>query len=72
MVVTVMKTNFGKLEPKIINYQNYRYFSNDRFREKVTFELSKVVLENNNKGFNKFLDVCKEVLNMYAPLKKYV
>ena len=67
-----MKMNFWKLELKIINDQNYRYFSNDRFREKVTFELSKVVLENNNKGFNKFLDVCKEVLNMYAPLKKYV
>ena len=70
MVVTVMKTNFRKLEPKIINYRNYRYFSNDRFREKVTSELSKVVLENSDKGFNKFLDVCKEALNMYAPLKK--
>ena len=70
MVVTVMKTNFRKLEPKIINYRNYRYFSNDRFREKVTSELSKVVLENSGKGFNKFLVVCKEALNMYAPLKK--
>ena len=70
MVVTVMKTNFRKLEPKIINYRNYRYFSNDRFKEKVTSELSKVVLENIDKGFNKFLDVCKDILNMYAPLKK--
>ena len=78
MVVTVMKTNFRKLEPKIINYRNYRYFSNDRFREKVTSELSKVVLENSDKGFNRFLDVCKqgrcpwckEALNMYAPVKK--
>ena len=49
MVVTVMKTNFRKLEPKIINYRNYRYFSNDRFKEKVTSELSKVVLENSDK-----------------------
>ena len=70
MVVTVMKTNLQKLEPKIINYRNYRYLSNDRFREKVTSELSKVVFENSDKGFNKFLDVCKEALNMYAPLKK--
>ena len=46
-----MKTNFRKLEPKIINYRNYRYFFNDRFRGKVTFELSKVSLENSNKGF---------------------
>ena len=59
-----------KPEPKIISYRNYRYFSNDRFREKVTAELSKVVLENSDKGFNKILGVCKEALNRYAPLKK--
>ena len=70
MVVTVMKTNFRKLEPKIINYRNYRYFSNDRFIEKVTSELSKVVLEDSDKSFIKFLGVCKEALNIYAPLKK--
>ena len=35
MVVTLMKTNFKKLEPKIINYPNYRYFSKDRFKGKV-------------------------------------
>ena len=58
----MMKSNFRKLESKIISYRNYRYFSDDRFREKVTSELSKVVLENSDKGFNKFLDVCKEAL----------
>ena len=42
MLVTVMKTNFRKLELKILNYRNYRYFSNDRFKGKVTSELSKV------------------------------
>ena len=70
LVVTVKKTNIRKFEPKKINYRNYRYFSNDRFREKVTFELWKVFLENSDEGFNKFLGVCKEALNMYAPLKK--
>ena len=29
MEVTMMKTNFRKLEPKITNYRNYRYFFND-------------------------------------------
>ena len=33
-------------------------------------ELSKVILENSDKGFNKFLGVCKEALNMYPVLKK--
>ena len=36
----------------------------------VTFEFSKVLLENSDKNFNKFTGVCKEALNMYAPLKK--
>ena len=36
----------------------------------MTFELSKLVLENSDKGFNKCLVVCKEALNMYALLKK--
>ena len=36
----------------------------------MTSELSKVVLENSYKGFNKFLDIRKEALNMYSPLKK--
>ena len=70
MVVTVVQTNFRKLEPKMINYRNYRYFSNDRFREKVTSESSKVVSGKSDKGFNKYLDVCKEALNIYASLKK--
>ena len=55
---------------KLIKEINYRYFSNDRFREKVTSELSRVVLDNSDKGFNKFVDACKEAINMYPPLKK--
>ena len=69
MVVPVMKANFRKLEPKKITYRNYRYFSNYKFREKVRFESSKVVLENSDKGFHKFFGTCKEPPNMYAPLK---
>ena len=39
----------------------------------MTSERSKVVLENSDKGFNKFLGGCKEAFNMYAPLtKKYI
>ena len=67
-----MKTHFRKLEPKIINYRNHRYFSNDRFREKVTPELSKVVLENSDKGFNKLVDVYKEPLICMLHLKRNI
>ena len=33
MTVTVMKTTFQKLKPKLIYYRDYSMFSNDRFRE---------------------------------------
>ena len=72
MVVTVVQTNFRKLEPKMINYRNYRYFSNDRFMEKVTPELSKVVLENSDKGFNKLFDVYKEPVICMLHLKRNI
>ena len=39
----------------------------------MTSELSKVVLEYIDQGFDKFLSVCKEALNIYSPLKnKYI
>ena len=33
MVVTIMKTSFRKLKPKIMNYRKYKNFSNDIFRD---------------------------------------
>ena len=32
LVVTVMKTTYKKLQPKIITYCSYKYFNNDSFR----------------------------------------
>ena len=69
-LISPFNSNLQKHEPKIKNYRKYIYFSNDGFSEELTSELSKVVLESRDNGFNKFLKVCKEALNMYAPLKK--
>ena len=48
MAVTVMKTSYRKLEPKIryhvISYSDYEYNSNVRFRQKVISQLPKVVI----------------------------
>ena len=33
MTITVMKTTFQKLKPKLIYYRDYSRFSNDKFRE---------------------------------------
>ena len=35
MIVTVMKTSYRKIEPKVINYRDYKSFSNEGFRESL-------------------------------------
>ena len=50
MVVTVMKTFFEKLKPRVINYRDYKSFKNKLFREELLFELSNSTLEENADG----------------------
>ena len=45
MTVTVMKTTFQKLDPKIIHYRDYRKYCNDSFRQDL---LSTLIMENIN------------------------
>ena len=35
MIVTVMKTSYRKIEPRVINYQDFKSFSNEGFRESL-------------------------------------
>ena len=50
MVVTIMKTAFRKLKPKIINYRKYKNFSNDIFRDTLLEVLSQVRINNDDDG----------------------
>ena len=50
MVVTVMKTFFEKLKPRVINYRDYKSFKNKLFQEELLFELSNSTLEENADG----------------------
>ena len=72
MVVTIMKTSFRKLKPKIINYRKYKHFSNDIFRDSLLEELSQVRINNDDDGFNNFLRICRNTLDRFAPRKKKV
>ena len=47
MVVTVMKTSFERLKPRIVNYRDYKSFKNKLFREELLFKLSNSTLEEN-------------------------
>ena len=50
MTVTVMKATFEKLQPRVVNYRDYKYFENFRFRADLLFELSKENIEENEEG----------------------
>ena len=66
MVVTIMKTSFRKLKPKIINYRKYKNFSNDISRDTHLEELSQVRINNLDEGFSNFLRICQNTLNRFA------
>ena len=69
MTVTVMKTTFQKLDPKIIQYRDYQRYCNDSFRQEL---LSTLVTKNINvsNGLQRFIDICIKTLDKFAPRKK--
>ena len=70
MVVTVMKTSFERLKPRVINYRDYKSFENKLFREDLLYELSKTALEENADGFQEFREICQKTLNHHAATKQ--
>ena len=70
MTVTVMKTTYEKLKPKIKNYRDYKNFCNDTFRKVLLEKLSTENINANGSGFEKFLQICIQTLDIFAPYKK--
>ena len=68
MIVTVMKTTFQRMPAKIRNYRDYRHYDINIFRESILYELAKESVSNTD--LNKFIEICLETLNNYAPSKK--
>ena len=68
MVVTITKTTFRKLKPKIINYRKYKNFSNDIFRDTLLEELSQIPINRDDDGFNKLLRICQNILEFVETL----
>ena len=65
MLFTVMKTTSEKLKPNIINYRDYRKFSNDKFR-KIFFRVYQLkILELTVMAWKRF---CKYVLRIWMNL----
>ena len=68
--VTIMKKNLKKLKTRTISYKSYKHFSNESHRESPLHELSKEVVVNNDRGFQRFCDININILNRHASRKR--
>ena len=67
MIVSVMKTTFQKLKPRIVQYRDYAQFSNDNFRKKLLENLTLENVNTNSNGLEKSLQMCMNTLDQMTP-----
>ena len=70
MIVSVMKTTFQRLKPRIVQYRDYTQFSNGNLRKKL---MKKLCLENiatSSNDLAKYFQICMNTLDEMAPRKK--
>ena len=70
MVLTVIRKNFKKVKPRIINYRSYDNFSNEYYRNCLFNELKRETFDNNDREFENFCNISIKLLNKHAPIKK--
>ena len=70
MIITVMKTSYRKIEQRVINYRDYKSFSNEEFRESLLEKLKEKLSANSDEGFSNFINTCNTVLHKQLPKKK--
>ena len=63
-----MKSMFQKQQPKILNYRNYKFFNNDKFRDELQYVIQRGGGET--VGCEIFENVFIATLNKHAPQKK--
>ena len=68
MIITVMKNEIPKDQPKIVQYRDYKKFVEKDFRIELKEKLQCEVINN----YTKFEEIFIEVLNKHAPPKKKV
>ena len=66
MIVTILRTTFQRLPPKIRNYRDYSNFDNEIFRACLFNDLSKEDVGNHKQ----VIKVCINTLSNHAPSKK--
>ena len=69
MIVSVLKTTFQKLKPKIVHYRDYTKFSNYDFKKKLLTNISLENINTNSNGLERFLQISINTLDQMAPTK---
>ena len=69
MTATIRKTFFEKLQTRNVNYRDYKYFVNDRFKIDLLSKLDKANIEEKENGLSNLLNACKRILDILAPRK---
>ena len=65
MTVTVMKAYSPKLRPKLVNYRDFKKFSNEAFRDELLTNLCHIA-----PNYDDFLKMVNRVLDRHVPEKK--
>ena len=70
MTLTVMKTTFEKLKPRVNYFRNWNEFCNEKFMTQLLTKLSLENVNTSSNGIKKLQEICVNTLDMFAPRKK--
>ena len=68
MIVTVLKTTYQKAGPTVINYREYKKFSEQTFKRELKEELASI--KTTDLDYSSFQNCFEKVLDKHAPMKK--
>ena len=70
---TVLKICFQKREAKVINYRDYRNFSNEECKQQFLKDILETTQNGHIVSYESFLSICQQALDSRAPKKqKYI
>ena len=71
MTVSVLKTHFCKLPPKVVTYRDFKKFENERFMDFLKLTLNGQDVEyNKNPHFFFFFELFRNEREYHAPKKE--
>ena len=71
MTVSVLKTHFRKLPPKVVTYRDFKKFENEKFMDSLKLTLNSQDVDY-TKNPQLFFELCWNELEHHAPRKKKV